>query len=139
MVTIYAYVVGASSNPDGVECGVPWRVSDSEVFFGPCKMKLRQELRPRLLGPKVDRAKVQEDLFLVGFNALPATRRVRKVVWAGRMHEAMSFGRAWLDLTDSRYQPLRSARATPLHLEPLEGDGHPTSYRHFGLEHADGN
>lgn len=137
MATVYAYVVGASSNPDVLECAVPWRVSASEISFGPCKTRLREELRQRLLGPLVDRAEVQEHLFLVGFNALPAARRVRKVVWAGRIREAMSFGRAWLDLTDSRYQPLRSARATPLHLEPLEGDGCPTSYRHFGLEHAE--
>lgn len=138
VTTVYIYIVGASSDPDRVECAVPWKVDDAEIFFGPCKKKLRESLRPRFLGPKADRAKAREDVFLAGFNALPASGRVRKVVWAGRIREAMSFGRAWLELTDERYESLRSARATPLHLEPIQGDGRPTAYRHFGLEHAEG-
>ena len=138
MTTVYLYVVGASSNPDRVACAVPWRVDDAEIFFGPCKKRLREALRPGILGPKVDRARAREDVFLVGFNALPASPRVRKLVWAGRIREAMSFGRAWLHLTGPRYEALRSARATPLHLEPVEEDGRPTAYRHFGREHAEG-
>jgi hypothetical protein len=137
MAVVYLYVLGASSDPDRLVCSVPWRVSKSEILFGPCKKKLRERLRPRLLGPQVDRAITKEDIVFVGFNAVPA-KRVRKVVWAGRIREAMSFGRAWLDLTGPEYAALRSVHATPLHLEPIEGDGRPIAYRHFGLEHAKG-
>lgn len=137
MATAYLYVLGASSDPDRVECGVPWRIDDREIFFGPCKMKLRERLRPRLLAPDRDKVVLAEDIYFAGFNALP-TPHQRKLVWAGRMTEAMSFARAWRDLRDPRYAAMRGARSSPLHVEPVAGsEGRPTAYRHHGLEHAE--
>lgn len=135
MPTVYLYVLGASSDPDHLESSVPWRVDDREVFFGPCKKPLRALLRPRFLGPQVDRVSVGEEVYFAGFNSI-GTQRIRKLVWAGRIREAMSFGRAWRDLTGPRYRTMRTARASPVHLEPMEGGGRATAYRHFGLEHA---
>jgi hypothetical protein len=140
MATVFLYVLGASSSADRVNCTVPWKVSDSEIFFGPCKKRLRERLRRQLLDSKTDRAHVKEDIVFAGFNALPPAslvRQVRKVVWAGRVKEAMSFGRAWLDLRGEEYKPMRSHPETPLHLEPLGDTGKPTAYRHFGLQHEE--
>src|SRR6266542_2974502 len=114
----YLYVLGASKNPDRAECAVPWRVDDDEIFFGPCKISLREKLRRDLLGPETDRAVPGDDIYFVGFNAL-GVPRARKVVWAGRMREAMSFGRAWLELDGPRYEKMRDESGySPLHLVP---------------------
>src|SRR2546421_9663939 len=93
MPTVYLYVLGASSNPDRVECAVPWMVDDSEIFFGPCKIPLREALRMQLLGPDRDYAVPNHDIYFIAVNALPSNH-ARKVVWAGLMRDAMSFGRA---------------------------------------------
>lgn len=134
----YLYVLGASKNPDRVECAVPWRVDEDEVFFGPCKIPLREKLRPSLLGPETDRAAPSDDIYFVGFNAL-GVPRARKVVWAGRMREAMSFARAWLELDGPRYEKMRDESGySPVHLVPLDGSGRPTAYRQRGKEHLEG-
>ncbi len=133
----YLYVLGASKNPDHVDCSVPWCVDDDEIYFGPCKIPLREKLRPQLLGPETDRAVPGEDIYFIGFNAL-GMPRARKIVWAGRMREAMSFGRAWLELDGPRYEKMRDERGySPLHLVPLDGTGRPTGYRQRGMEHLD--
>ncbi|MGA2717029.1 MAG: hypothetical protein ABSG41_28415 [Bryobacteraceae bacterium] len=139
MPTVYLYVVGASSDPDAIKCGVPWKIDEDEIFFGPCKKRLREKLRSLLLGPVCDRAAPaeDEDIYFAGFNALP-NPHVRKLVWAGRLKEAMSFARAWLDLTDKRYSKMRQAEKTPLHVEPISGErGRPNAYHHHGLEHKE--
>ena len=137
MAVAYLYIVGASKNPDRIECAVPWRVDDDEIFFGPCKTPLREKLRPELLGPETDRAVPEDDIYFVGFNAL-GVPRARKLVWAGRMREAMSFGRAWIELDEPRYAKMRDESGySPLHLVPLDGSGRPTGYRQRGKEHLD--
>jgi hypothetical protein len=136
MTIAYLYVLGASKDPDHIRCVVPWKVDEEEIFFGPCKIPLREELRPILLRGE-DRGIPREDTYFVGFNSLPASR-TRKVVWAGRMLEAMSFGRARMSLSGPRYTRLQEKDwATPLHLEPLDGTGRPNGYRHVGREHLE--
>lgn len=138
MPSAYLYVLGASKHPGRVECVVPWMVDDDEIFFGPCKIPFREALRPVLLNG-ADRGVPKDDIYFVGFNALP-TSRERRVVWAGRMLEALSFGRAAMEMVGPRYLSMRDERrASPLHLVPLDGTGRPRGYRHVGLEHLDGN
>jgi hypothetical protein len=133
----YLYVLGASTNPNRVECAVPWRVDDDEIFFGPCKIPLREKLRPELLGPDTDRAVPRDDIYFVGFNAL-GVPRARKLVWAGRMREAMSFAQAWIELDGPRYEKMRDESGhSPVHLVPLDGSGRPTGYRQRGKEHLE--
>jgi hypothetical protein len=112
-------------------------VNDDEIFFGPCKIPLREKLRSELLGPEMDRATPTDDIYFVGFNALGAPR-TRKIVWAGRMREAMSFGRAWIELDGPRYEKMRDENGySPVHLVPLDGSGRPTGYRQRGKEHLE--
>src|SRR5437762_1761836 len=73
MPTVYVYVLGASSNPDGVDCAVPWRVDEREIFFGPCKVPLREMLRPQLLRPDRDYVRPDRDIYFVGVNALDSS------------------------------------------------------------------
>lgn len=137
MAIIYMYVLGASSNPDKVECGVPWGIGDDEVFFGPCKKHLRAALRRLLLGPETEHVAVSEEIHFVGFNALKGGN-VRKIVWAGRMREAMSFGHAYVALKAAKYKKMRDDPKSPLHVKPIGGpEGRPLGYERISDEHVE--
>lgn len=137
MATVYMYILGASPNPDQVECGVPWGIGKDEVFFGPCKKNLRAALRRLLLKPDTDHVTVKEEIYFAGFNAL-AGGKVRKIVWTGRMREAMSFGRAYVKLTDAKFDKMRRDKMSPLHAKPIAGpEGRPLGYELVSEEHAE--
>ncbi len=134
----YLYVLGASRDPDEVECSVPFEIDADEIFFGPCKKKLRQQLRKQYLEDR-DSAEPTEDLYLVGFNGL-GHERVRKIVWVGRIKLVMTFAHAWDALATERYDALRSnARGpSPLHLLPIRDNaGELLGYEHRSSLHPD--
>lgn len=132
---VYLYILGASSNPDLVECGVPWYLGDGEVFFGPCKKNIRQELRGELLRG-ADHGFAQESIYLVGFNALGGGD-TRKIVWAGRIREAMSFGKAWASLKGDKFKEMRQHEWSPLHVRPVDGSTKPLAYEVVSKEHRE--
>ncbi len=136
MTKVYLYILGASPDPDAVRCHVPWYLGSGEVFFGPCKKDIREELRRELLRGS-DYAAVEEPIHFVGFNAVGGGS-VRKVVWTGRIREAMSFGRAWMTLTGEKFAEMRKDEASPLHVEPLgTPSSMPHAYRIVSDEHRD--
>ena len=90
MMQMWIYSVAASSDPDHVRCMVPWRVDKDLIFFGPCKKRIRERLRRQFLEEGISHAKVTEELFIVGVNGSNQIR-TRKVVWAGRLSEVMTF------------------------------------------------
>ncbi len=51
---LFLYVVSASDNPERVECRVPWMVDSEQIFFGPCKKRLRERFRREYLAAGVD-------------------------------------------------------------------------------------
>jgi hypothetical protein len=128
----YLYIVSASKDPDAVTCKVPYEIDENEIFFGPCKKWLREELRREFLRQK-DRVELDEEIFLVGFNGSNG-KKLRKIVWAGRISHLMTFRRAEKDLTGDRYQEMLDEPDTPLHLRALR-DGKP-GYEHHGALHA---
>jgi hypothetical protein len=132
------YVVRTSVTPDRCEGGVPWRVDGDEIFFGPCKKRLRRALRERFLGPERQLAEVarREWVVIAGVNASQGTRP-RKLVWAGELLTVMSFAEAWARLDGPRYAKLRASASTPVHLEPIRERGRLVGYRHHGLEHVE--
>ena len=95
MTQVWMYSLAASSNPDHVSCVVPWLVDPDLIFFGPCKKRIRGLLRRRFLGESISHAPAPatEDLFIVGVNGSNKTRS-RKIVWAGRLSEVMTFAEA---------------------------------------------
>lgn len=128
--------MASSPDPDRIECPVPFLVDEDEIFFGPCKKDLRQQLRQRLLAPDRDVASPDEDLYLIGFNAGNRGRK-RKIVWAGRIKRAMTFACAWDELAGPRYEAIRNVSHGPLHVEPIRhGDGRLAGYRHATRLHA---
>ena len=135
MVQVWIYVVGASNGPDHVSCVVPWRVDEDMIFFGPCKKRIRENLRGQFLGPSCNHNKATDALFIVGVNA-SNKEEIRKVVWAGRLSEVMTFAEAYRRFKeDYRFKKLREHKCSPLHVCPVFKDGKLIGYEHMSNEH----
>lgn len=132
---LFLYVLAASSDPDNVECLVPYLVDDEEIFFGPCKRLLRKELRARYLGASDD-VHLKEDVFVVGVNG-SNRERCRKIVWAGRITRLMTFEVAYRELIGPRYLEMRDRKDSPLHLRPVyDSTGEFKGYERRSSMHA---
>lgn len=131
---VYVYIMAASRDPDVCERSVPFAIDEREVFFGPCKKRLRSELRRRFLRNGAVSAVPDEETYLVGLNG-GNRRKVRKVLWAGRIKNVMTFERAYDTLTAGRYTLMREHPATPMHLAPLREEGRLVGYEHVGKLH----
>jgi hypothetical protein len=131
---VFLYVMSAWRDPDSCERSVPYEIDDAQIFFGPCKRKLRAMLRAEYLGDEQRREVDEEDLFLVGLNGANPQRQ-RKIIWAGRITSLMTFAYAWQTLTGERYEEMRNDPFSPLHLEPLFHGGKHVGYRHANPYH----
>lgn len=138
MTQLWIYVVASSSDPDYVRCKVPWRVDEELIFFGPCKKHMRERLRRRFLGPSVNHCHTNrsaERTFIVGING-SNPQHVRKVIWAGRLSEVMTFAKATTRLRGGRFRKLRGDLESPLHVQPIDdGSGDVIGYRHVSTQH----
>lgn len=121
------YVVNSSPNPERVECRVPWALDEEEIFFGPCKITLRQHLKKHLLRDAPE-ATPPHDIHLLGVNGLGGGK-VRKVVWAGRVKRLMTFARAAEVLRGGRDEQFWELDRSPLHVEPEYRGGELVGYR----------
>lgn len=136
MAQVWMYVVGASSDPDSVNCAVPWQVDENLIFFGPC-MKgrggIREPLRKKFLGPDCTHKTATDDLFIVGVNG-SNKQKIRKVIWVGRLSEVMTFAEAYERFKgDDRFKKLREHKCSPLHVKPVPVED---ARELVGYEHA---
>ena len=114
---IYLYILGHSNNPDEISTAVPYKVDDKEIFFGPCKISMREELRKLVQINKFDK-----DSYIVGMNGSYTDRagnKIRKIVWAGKICRIMSFGEAYEELIGDQYKVMRRIKYSPLHVKPI--------------------
>lgn len=130
---LFLYVVKASRDPESVKCLVPWEVSSNEIFFGPCKKRLREQFHRQYLAAD-GLHEPKEDIYLVGVNGANV-RRERKIVWAGRVIKIMTFARANSELAGEGYRKLRERKDSPLHVAPLLIDGELRGYKHVSQFH----
>lgn len=134
MTRLWIYILGASEDPDHVRCVVPWQVDKDLIFFGPCMKRIRKRLREEFLAPSYSCSDVTDDLYMVGVNACNP-EEVRKVVWAGKISQVMTFWEAHTHLNGDRFRKLRDHASTPLHVRPLFENGQLLGYKHVGQEH----
>lgn len=137
MTQVLIYVLAASQNPDHVRCKVPWRVDEDLIFFGPCKKRIRKFLRDKYLMPdNKGHSNVDEDIFIIGVNGsnpIPS----RKVVWAGKLSEVMTFAEADKRMQGDRFLKLREHSSSPLHVRPMVENGEFIGYEHVSNEHIE--
>ena len=78
-----------------------------------------------------------DDIFIVGVNG-SNPQRVRKVIWAGRLSEVMTFAKATSRLRGSRFRKLRQDSESPLHVQPIDDRSENViGYRHVSKQHID--
>jgi hypothetical protein len=133
MATVFLYILDASPNPNRVQCVVPYRVNEELIFFGPCKKRLRQNLKKSYL-KTAEETFPKDDLYLVGVNAANAAS-VRKILWAGKIMQMMTFEHAYNCLTGSQFSHLRAHEYSPLHVRPIYSGGEFVGYEHCSREH----
>jgi hypothetical protein len=138
MTQVWIYVLGASHDPNRVRCAVPWCVDERSIFFGPCKKRFREKLRKEHLvcgDRRYDYKKVSNGVLIVGVNASNPSH-CRKIVWAGKLTEVMTFAEAHERLVGKRFEKLRNHENSPLHVKPILEDGELIGYEHVSNEHA---
>lgn len=133
MTQVWMYCVASSPDPDSVQCVVPWCVDDELIFFGPCKVRMREALRRQYLASGRSHSTITDDVFIVGVNGSNAARE-RRVVWAGKLSEVMTFAEAFRRLKGERFRELREDEYSPLHVRPVV-----RGYAHRSAEHGDGH
>jgi hypothetical protein len=139
MSTVWVYSLGASTDPDHIECVVPWLIDDSLIFFGPCKKRIREKLWKDYLKKGVlAHASVPDPIHIVGVNGGNG-RGVRKVVWWGKVAEVMTFQEAYSRLQEEHFDKMRSHCESPLHVEPVVEGTKLVGYKHISKEHAEDN
>ena len=137
---VFAYVVGASKNPDAVECMVPYKVNENIIFFGPCKESLREKLYEEYLKSSNNgEANVLDDIYVLGVNA-SNSKRIRKIIWVGRIVKVLTFERAYNILSSKKeFKKMMEEKYSPLHLEPIYKGGTFVGYKLRSKEHEGDN
>ena len=110
----FVYIVGASKDPDDVNCMVPFRINDQYIFFGPCKKKLREKFKKEYSHTFIE----NEDIFIVGLNAANHERK-RNIVWAGKIIKFMTFREAYNNSILKKLRNHNDLPKSPLHVEPV--------------------
>ena len=136
MTRLWMYTLAASNNPDLIDCVVPWQVDDDLIFFGPCKKRIRERLRGDFLRNTSHRVLSENDdqTYIVGVNG-SNPENVRKIVWAGRLSEVMTFPQAPDRMKGDVFREMRQHPSSPLHVRPLLQNGLVLGYEHISAEH----
>jgi len=138
MSKLYIYIVSSAPEPEQITCAVPYEIDLKEIFFGPCKKRLRSELRQQYLSPKRHSAILKENIYLVGLNG-GNKRRIRNIIWAGKIKRIMTFAYAFQKLTAKRYKKMRSWDKSPLHVKPIYRKNTLIGYQHISTMHEEKN
>jgi len=133
---IYLYVIERSHNPDKIECVVPFRVNEQEIFFGPCKKRLRKELREKYLSSSCNYNNIDDDIYVIGVNGSNPNKD-RKILFIGKITEIMTFEQAYKRLTDVKYHGLKKLPNSPLHVKPIYKENKLIGYEHISDEHKE--
>src|SRR5205823_4306866 len=112
---VWMYAMASNKDPDNVRCVVPWRVDDDYIFFGPCKVRMRERLRERYLREDCTHRVLHTGLSIVCVNG-SNPKRIRKVVASGSVSQVMTFAEADRRLAGKRFRELREHRISPLHV-----------------------
>ena len=138
---LYSYIVSASSNPDNVECYVPFRINSELIFFGPCKRALRKELRKEFdLSENGEVELVNDEIYVMGLNG-SNNEKNRKIVWLGKIIKLLTFERAYhLYAENEDFKSMVNNPISPLHVKPLYNQNNEfIGYELISKMHEDNN
>jgi len=99
---VYIYILGQGNIYNGkneaVSSLVPYKINDKKLFYGPCKKKIREEIKENYLKEKVyiNNVNSNENIYIVGINPnLSGKDDVRKILFIGKIKEIFTFKNAW--------------------------------------------
>ena len=99
---LYIYILGQGNiyngKNDAVSSLVPYKLNDDELFFGPCKKKIREEIKKYYLKEKdyVNLLTTKKNIYIVGINPnLPIQDKARRIIFAGKIKEIFTFKHSW--------------------------------------------
>ena len=100
---MYIYILGQGNifqgKNDAVSSLVPYKLNNDELFFGPCKKKIREEIKRKYLKEKdyLNLTTSKLNIYIVGINPnLPNNGTVRSLIFAGKIKEIFTFKQAWI-------------------------------------------
>ena len=127
MTEVYIYIMGSNTNTDIITCSVPdIRNNEKEIFFGPCKKKLRECFRKRFMKDvnSVYKPKEKNSIYIIGLSRRNKDEK-RCILWAGKITRIMSFALAYdyIMRHEDAYDKLLSRKKKPhedcsLHVKP---------------------
>jgi len=155
---LYLYILGQGNKKNYIRGVVPYRINNEELFYGPCKMIMREEIR-LLWGEKDFENNKMPKMYLVGINPakddnesqnnIKNNLEPRKILFAGEILEIFTFKEAWdhydqiicSSPNDDYKNEVEKMRRgikieegifeSPLHLEPILNDeGILIGYKH---------
>jgi hypothetical protein len=117
MPRVFVYVIATVGANYCLTGSVPW-IEEGEVFFGPCKKRMRPEVEP--------------GDYVMGISPAGVGRERRVLLWM-QVSETMTFGEAYL--RGKRNTFLRAARGHAIHVCPKKGSsfraGETATYEHI--------
>lgn len=120
---IFAYIISTVGPGFRLIGSVPW-IKEGKVFFGPCKKRMRPEIR--------------EEDYIMGLSPAGIGTERRVLLWM-RVEKTMTFAQAYARGDSTRV--FRLARGHAIHVRPKSGvehiPGDPNSYEHIpGAPHS---
>ncbi len=110
---LYMYILGTGNRENYLRGVVPYRINNEEVFFGPCKVPIRKEvktIKDELNGEYKGNPKI----YLVGINPTKS-RKPRKILFVGEIINIFTFKEAW-----EHYDKIKSEDFTDDYKEKVE-------------------
>ncbi len=132
MSRVFLYIVSANKNPDHLdECNVPYEIDSREIFFGPCKIRLRELFNKQNSDHNI------EDTYFVGLNGNNRDK-IRKIIWIGKMKEKLTFAAAYEKMNGKlRYKKMMQEEFSPLHVAPIKNGSDLLGYKLRSSLHSD--
>ena len=128
---VWTYIVAASKSANNLTCGVPYKVNDDFIFFGPCMKNYRKSLYEKYLkNEKVEKKNIDDDIYFLGMSGSKVKNakkyEIRKILWFGKLLSVFSFGamHKFIDSIEKKslnidFKKMRKLSDSPLHIQPI--------------------
>ena len=125
---IWTYIVAAGKSADKLTCGVPYKVNNDYVFFGPCMKNYRNSLFEQYLKKeKRGRKKIDENIYFLGMSGSKVKNAkkddIRKILWFGKLISVFTFESMhnFIDSLEKKelkanFEKMRTSSDSPLHI-----------------------
>lgn len=128
---IWTYIVAAGSSADELTCGVPLKVNNDYIFFGPCMKRYREDLyKTYLKNEKIGKKEIDKDIYFLGMSGSKVKNakkdEIRKILWFGKLVAMFTFEHMhyYIDSLQNKelksdFEKIKNLADSPLHIQPI--------------------